>query len=271
MAKRIPMNPRVNAYGGYQQPYQNPQGMSYDDLHEGPIHPSQITKNGGSILNFVKNLASSISQTEEDEAACHGIGYKGYDRRNAHAIYHSKVPQLERVGQQMADMLNEGERQRELAKQQGRESTTVIQIPLNQLLNADKAFNHITQGSTRPVIQNNYTNTDNKTMSDIDISEYLGGASSQQKRTVQTQGNSTFYINMDKTSKAILVEQQKTNKLLGILIQSVRDNGIKIEELPASLAETMAAQNLPDAEIMNEEQYEQMQEEAQGIDESLLP
>ena len=76
---------------------------------------------------------------------------------------------------------------------------------------------------------------------------------------------------MDKTSKAILVEQQKTNKLLGILIQSVRDNGIKIEELPASLAETMAAQNLPDAEIMNDEQYEQMQEDAQGIDESLLP
>ena len=65
MAKRVPLNPRVNAYGGYQQPYPNqPQGISYPDLHEGPIHPSQITKNGGAILNFVKSLASSISQTE---------------------------------------------------------------------------------------------------------------------------------------------------------------------------------------------------------------
>lgn len=271
MAKRIPMNPRVNAYGGYQQPYPNQQqGMSYADLHEGPIHPSQITKNGGAILNFVKSLASSISQTEQDEAACHGIGYKGYDRRNAHAIYHSKVPHLEKVGQQMADMLNEGERQRQLAKMRKFEQTQTIQIPLDQLLNADKAFSNLTQGSITPVIQNNYTESDNKTMSDNnDISKYLGGGSSQ--RTVQPQGNSTFYINMDKTSKAILVEQQNTNKLLGILIQSVRDNGMKLDELPNHLSELIAAQNLPDAEIMDDTTYEQMQQNASGIDDSLLP
>ena len=116
MAK-VPLNRRVNAYG--QQPYyQQPQtGEKYEDLHEGYIHPSQITKNGGALLNFVKSLAASVAQTEEDEAACHGINYKGYDRRNSHAIYHSKVPHLERVGQDMAAMLNEGERQREFAKQ----------------------------------------------------------------------------------------------------------------------------------------------------------
>lgn len=92
MAK-VPLNRKVNAYG--QQPQTDER---YEDLHEGYIHPSQITKNGGSILNFVKNLAKSVAQTEEDEAACHGINYKGYDRRNSYAIYHSKVPQLERVG-----------------------------------------------------------------------------------------------------------------------------------------------------------------------------
>ena len=169
----------------------------------------------------------------------------------------------------MADMLNQGERQRELAKMRGFEQTQTIQIPLDQLLNADKAFSNLTQGSTTPVIQNNYTESDNKTMSDNDISKYLGGGSSQ--RTVQPQGNATFYVNMDKTSKAILVEQQNTNKLLGLLIQSVRENGAKIDELPSHLSELMAAQNLPDAEIMDDATYEQMQQNVSGIDDSLLP
>jgi hypothetical protein len=106
-------------------------------------------------------------------------------------------------------------------------------------------------------------------MSDNDISKYLGGGSSQ--RTVQPQGNATFYVNMDKTSKAILVEQQNTNKLLGLLIQSVRENGTKIDELPGQLSELMAAQNLPDAEIMDDATYEQMQQNVSGIDDSLLP
>lgn len=96
MAK-VPLNRRVNAYGQH-YPQQPQTGERYEDLHEGYIHPSQITKNGGSILNFVKSLAASVAQTEEDEAICHGINYKGYDRRNNYAIYHSKVPQLERVG-----------------------------------------------------------------------------------------------------------------------------------------------------------------------------
>lgn len=260
MAK-VPLNRRVNAYG--QQP-QN--GEKYEDLHEGYIHPSQITKNGGAILGFVKNLASLVAQTEEDEAACHGINYGGYDKRNAYSIYHSKVPQLERVGQDMAAMLNEGERQRELAKQRGETSTKVIQVPLVDLLNADKAFKNFTQGSRKPVYEQPFTTEEPKTMTDDDISMYLGGGS--QKRTVPQQSNNTFYVNMDKTTKALLGEQVKTNKLLGILVQTIRE---KFDELPQHLGEIIASSNLPDAEIMNDEQYEQLQEEAQDIDDSLLP
>lgn len=266
MAK-VPLNRRVNAYG--QQPYyQQPQtGEKYEDLHEGYIHPSQITKNGGALLNFVKSLAASVAQTEEDEAACHGINYKGYDRRNSHAIYHSKVPHLERVGQDMAAMLNEGERQREFAKQRGQAATQVIQVPLHDLLNADKAFKNLTQGSRKPEYEQTFTTEEPKTMTDDDISMYLGGG--PQKRTVPQQStNNAFYVNMDKTTKALLGEQVKTNKLLGILVQTIRE---KFDELPQHLGEIIASSNLPDAEIMNDEQYEQMQEEAQSIDESLLP
>ena len=267
MAK-VPLNRKVNAYG--QQPYyQQPRrDERYEDLHEGYIHPSQITKNGGAILNFIKNLAASVAQTEEDEAACHGINYKGYDRRNSYAIYHSKVPQLERVGQDMAEMLNEGERQRELARQRGQSATQVIQVPLEDLLNADKAFKNLTQGSRKPVYERTFTTEEPKTMTeDDDISMYLGGGS--QKRTVPQQStNNTFYVNMGKTTKALLGEQVKTNKLLGILVQTIRE---KFDELPQHLGEIIASTNLPDAEIMNDEQYEQMQEQAQGIDENLLP
>ena len=265
MAK-VPLNRRVNAYGQH-YPQQPQTGERYEDLHEGYIHPSQITKNGGSILNFVKSLAASVAQTEEDEAVCHGINYKGYDRRNNYAIYHSKVPQLERVGQDMAAMLNEGERQREIAKQRGQAATQVIQVPLNDLLNADKAFKNLTQGSRKPAYEQTFTTEEPKTMTDDDISMYLGGGS--QKRTVPQQStNNTFYVNMDKTTKALLGEQVKTNKLLGILVQTIRE---KFDELPQHLGEIIASSNLPDAEIMNDEQYEQMQEEAQGIDDSLLP
>ena len=258
MAK-VPLNRKVNAYG--QQPYyQNHTEVErYQDLHEGYIHPSQITKNGGALLNFVKSIAASVAQTEEDEAACHGVNFTGYDRRNSHAIYHSKVPHLERVGQGMAEMLNAGERERELAKHYSQMETQVIQVPLEDLINADKAFNNITQGSKRPVIQNNYTKEEPKTMSDIDISEYLGGT--PQRSAVQQ--NNTFYVNMDKTSKAILAEQVKTNKLLGILVQTVRENGVKLDELPQHITEVFTSNNLPDADLS--------EDISTDIDDTLLP
>lgn len=56
---------------------------------------------------------------------------------------------------------------------------------------------------------------------------------------------------MDKTSKAILAEQVKTNKLLGVLVQTVRENGIKIDELPQHIAEVVTMQNLPDGDLSN--------------------
>lgn len=168
----------------------------------------------------------------------------------------------------MAAMLNEGERQRELARQRGQAATQVIQVPLEDLLNADKAFKNLTQGSRKPVYERTFTTEEPKTMTeDVDISMYYGGGS--QKRTVPQQStNNTFYVNMDKTTKALLSEQVKTNKLLGILVQTIRE---KFDELPQHLGEIIASSNLPDAEIMNDEQYEQMQDEAQGIDETLLP
>ena len=257
MAK-VPLNRKVNAYG--QQPYyQNHKEVErYQDLHEGYIHPSQITKNGGALLNFVKSIAASVAQTEEDEAACHGVNFTGYDRRNSHAIYHSKVPHLERVGQGMAEMLNAGERERELAKHYSQMETQVIQVPLEDLINADKAFNNITQGSKRPVFQNNYTKEEPKTMSDIDVSDYLGGTP---QRAVQQ--NNTFYVNMDKTTKALLAEQVKTNKLLGILVQTVRENGVKIDELPQHITEVLTSNNLPDADLS--------EDISTDIDDTLLP
>ena len=247
--RRVQMNPRV-AMRTYQQP-QQPIGMSYDDLHEGPIHPSQITKNGGALLNFVKGLAGEISATEENERAASGVMFRGDDRRNAYAFRHSKIPQLERVGNSMANFLNEGEMAR--ANQNHLQQT--IKVNLNDLLNADKAFANITEGYRKPVFENNYNIEEPKTMTDDDISMYLGGSSTQ-KRTVPQQSNNTFYVNMDKTTKALLAEQVKTNKLLGILVQSVRENGIKIDELPQHIAEAVAANNLPDAEIMNDAEYE---------------
>ena len=165
----------------------------------------------------------------------------------------------------MARLMNEGERQRAMAQQRANQQPA-IQVNLTDLLNADKAFDNITQGSKRPVIQNNYTKEEPKTMSDIDISEYLGGT--PQRSAVQQ--NNTFYVNMDKTTKALLAEQIKTNKLLGVLVQSVRDNGLKIEELPQTLAEMLAANNLPDAEIMNDAEYAAAQAADTSIDD-LLP
>ena len=143
-----------------------------------------------------------------------------------------------------------------MRSQMGR--TNVIEVPLENLLNADKAFANLTQGSKRPVIQNNYKE-ESKTMSDIDISEYLGGT--PQRSAVQQ--NNTFYVNMDKTSKAILAEQIKTNKLLGVLVQSVRENGVKIDELPAHIAEVVASGNLPDADLSDDISTD--------IDDTLLP
>jgi hypothetical protein len=240
MAK-VPLNPRVGAYGHNQPQYYPPQqGMSYEDLHEGPIDPRQITKNGGGLFAFVNSIARGVAETEHNELAVRGYVGSGKDKNS---IYHSKIPELDRVGQDMARMLNEGERQRMMRSQQ---PTQVVQVPLTDLLNADKAFKSITQGSSRPVIQNNYKKEEPKTMSDIDISEYLGGTP---QRAVQQ--NNTFYVNMDKTSKAILAEQVKTNKLLGVLVQTVRENGVKIDELPQHIAEVVAMQNLPEGDLSN--------------------
>ena len=199
MAK-VPLNPRVGAYGQQQGYYPSqPQGMSYDDLHEGPIDPRQITKNGGALFSFVNAIARGVAETESNELAVRN--YVG-GLKDQNALYHSKIPSLEAVGNQMARLMNEGERQRAMAQQRANQQPA-IQVNLTDLLNADKAFDNITQGSSRPVIQNNYTKEEPKTMSDIDISEYLGGT--PQRSAVQQ--NNTFYVNMDKTSKAILAEQ----------------------------------------------------------------
>lgn len=101
------MNPKVGMRT-YQQPNQQTP-MSYDDLHEGPIHASQITKNGSSLFNFIKELAKEISSTEEDEAIASQVSYTGKDMRTAHSIHHSKIHHLEKVGKDMARMLNAGE------------------------------------------------------------------------------------------------------------------------------------------------------------------
>lgn len=241
MAK-VPLNPRVGAYGQQQGYYPSqPQGMSYDDLHEGQIDPRQITKNGEALFSFVNAIARGVAETESNELAVRN--YVG-GLKDQNALYHSKIPSLEAVGNQMARLMNEGQRQREMA-QQGANQQPAIQVNLTDLLNADKAFDNITQGSKRPVIQNNYTKEEPKTMSDIDISEYLGGT--PQRSAVQQ--NNTFYVNMDKTTKALLAEQVKTNKLLGVLVQSVRENGVKIDELPQHIAEVMTSTNLPDADL----------------------
>lgn len=255
MAK-VPLNPRVGAYGqqqGYYPP--QPQGMTYEDLHEGQIDPRQITKNGGVLFSFVNAIARGVAETESNELAVRN--YVG-GLKDQNALYHSKIPSLEAVGNQMARLMNEGERQRAMAQQRAKQQSA-IQVNLTDLLNADKAFDNITQGSSRPVIQNNYTKEESKTMSDIDVSEYLGGT--PQRSAVQQ--NNTFYVNMDKTTKALLAEQVKTNKLLGILVQSVRENGVKIDELPQHITEVFTSNNLPDADLS--------EDVSTNIDDTLLP
>lgn len=241
------MNPKIRMRT-YQQPnYNTHKEERYEDLHEGYIHPSQITKNGTVLFNFINEMAREISATEENERAAAGVMFRGDDRRLGYAIRHSKIHELEKVGRNMETMMNEGDRRRQHQTIQ----QEYIQVPLEDLLNADKAFKNLTTGYKKPVFQNNYKIEEPKTMSDIDISEYLGGT--PQKSAVQQ--NNTFYVNMDKTTKALLAEQVKTNKLLGVLVQSIRENGVKIEELPQHIAEAVAANNLPDAEIMNDEEY----------------
>ena len=258
---KIPIQRKVNAYSRL-----TPETVSdYSQLQEGPIHPSQITKNGHVLFNFVKGLAELVSETEENERAAYGVSFRGDDKKLGYCSLHSKIPQLEKVGQTMAHYLNEGDRMRELATRRT-EQCEYKQVNLSDLLNADKVFANFTQGSKQPVIQNNYTKEEPKTMSDIDISDYLGGTP---QRAVQ-QNNNTFYVNMDKTTKALLAEQIKTNKLLGILVQSVRENGVKIEELPQHIAELVAANNLPDAEIMNDAEYNAVSSADTSIDD-LLP
>jgi hypothetical protein len=255
MAK-VPLNPRVGAYGqqqGYYPPQQ--QGMTYEDLHEGPIDPREITKNGGVLFSFVNAIAKGVAETESNELAVRN--YVG-GLKDQNALYHSKIPSLEAVGNQMARLMNEGERQRAIAQQRANQQPA-IQVNLTDLLNADKAFDNITQGSSRPVIQNNYTKEEPKTMSDIDISEYLGGT--PQRSAVQQ--NNTFYVNMDKTTKALLAEQVKTNKLLGVLVQTVRENGVKIDELPQHITEVLTSNNLPDADLS--------EDISTDIDDTLLP
>lgn len=255
MAK-VPLNPRVGAYGqqqGYYPP--QPQGMTYEDLHEGQIDPRQITKNGGVLFSFVNAIARGVAETESNELAVRN--YVG-GLKDQNALYHSKIPSLEAVGNQMARLMNEGERQRAMAQQRANQQSA-IQVNLTDLLNADKAFDNITQGSSRPVIQNNYTKEESKTMSDIDVSEYLGGT--PQRSAVQQ--NNTFYVNMDKTTKALLAEQVKTNKLLGILVQTVRENGVKIDELPQHITEVLTSNNLPDADLS--------EDVSTNIDDTLLP
>ena len=254
MAK-VPLNSRVGAYGqqqGYYPP--QPQGMTYEDLHEGQIDPREITKNGGALFSFVNAVARGVAETEGNELAVRN--YVG-GLKDQNALYHSKIPSLEAVGNNMARMMNEGERRRAMAQQRVNQQP-VIQVNLTDLLNAQKAFDNITQGSNRPVIQNAQTKEEPKTMSDIDISDYLGGTP---QRAVQQ--NNTFYVNMDKTTKALLAEQVKTNKLLGVLVQSVRENGVKIDELPAHIAEVVASTNLPDADIS--------EDVSTDIDDNLLP
>lgn len=193
-------------------------------------------------------MAREISSTEENERAAAGVMFRGDDRRLGYSIRHSKIHELERVGRDMEAIMNEGHRRR----QQQTINSSYVQVDLNDLLNADKAFKNLTQGSNRPVIQNKIKQEEHKTMSDIDISEYLGGT----PQSSAVKQNNTFYVNMDKTTKALLAEQVKTNKLLGVLVQSVRENGVKIDELPQHIAEAVAANNLPDAEIMNDAEYE---------------
>ena len=158
--------------------------------------------------------------------------------------------------------MNEGYRQRQAAQAQ----SNYIQVDLNDILNANKAFDNLTNGYKKPVIQNKYTKEENITMNDIDISDYIG--STPQSSAMKQ--NNTFYVNMDKTTKALLTEQIKTNKLLGILVQSVRENGVKIDELPQHIAELVASNNLPDAEIMSDDEYASLESSA-SIDENLLP
>jgi hypothetical protein len=103
MAK-VPLNPRVGAYGHNQPQFYPPQqGMSYDDLHEGPIDPRQITKNGGALFSFVNAIARGVAETESNELAVRN--YVG-SAKDQNSIYHSKIPSLEAVGNQMARLMN---------------------------------------------------------------------------------------------------------------------------------------------------------------------
>lgn len=83
--------------------------MSYEDLNEGPIDPRNITKNGGALFAFVNSIARGVAETEHNELAVRGYVGNGMDKNS---IYHSKIPELEQVGENMARLMNEGERRR---------------------------------------------------------------------------------------------------------------------------------------------------------------
>ncbi len=224
------MNLRTNRNPSVQENYSD-SASEYAKLGEGYIHPKQIMKNGNSLFNFIREMAKEVNQLENNVDIARGYGSSDLIERQSFS--RSRIPELYNVGKNMQRQMNEGYRERIQQEQYNK----CIQVPLEILLNADKFCQHSTEGNNKTVYKNDYKKEDTKTMSDIDISEYLGNSGGAQRKPQ----NNTFYINMDKTTKGILVEQQKTNKLLGILIQTVRDNGIKIEELPQHLTEVIEA------------------------------
>ena len=93
---RVPLNPRVSAYGQQQMPqYQQVIGEKYEDLREGPINPRDITKNGGVLFSFINQIAKGVAETESNELAVRNYVGSAKDRNS---IFNSKIPELERVG-----------------------------------------------------------------------------------------------------------------------------------------------------------------------------
>lgn len=260
---RIPLNPKVNVYKG---PLRNNQPEErYEDLGEGPISPTQITKNGQSLFNFVNGLARIISETEEQELSARAVMEKN---SNIGSIFHSKIPELYKLGKRIEGALNAGEYMRENSIRGG----NYIQVPLEDILNSDKAFKNITEGYNKPVYSNKNT-LQEKTMSDIDISEYIGGGNQRKPATAQTQNN-TFFINMDKTQKAMLNEQVKTNKLLGVIYQALKENTEAVNTVPQTVVELIEASKIDPADVGSySTSASGVSDEAddQQIDDSLIP
>ena len=196
-------------------------------LGEGPISARHITRNGNRVFDMLRGLHNEMQFMDSNHVKM--------DSKDADWIPISRKTNM--IGKMMEEKLN-GHNQEEDMYYDTRSVNTVSQSDiLNYQNSSDVDDSYVAQTQQYynqppqiiPNYNNNFKPESNKTMSkndDVDISEFIGGAS-----PMSDSFDKTVFINMDKTNKAIITNTTKICKLLGLLVQVENKNGMKIDKI----------------------------------------